>query len=43
MLGTILKSDVAINTTILIIEAFVKMKNLIYNNLLENKFYKNML
>ncbi len=43
MLGTILKSDTAINTTILVIEAFVKMKNLISCNLLENSFYKKML
>lgn len=43
MLGTILKSDVAINTTILVIEAFVKIKNFISSNLLENNFYKNML
>ena len=43
MLGTILKSDVAINTTLLIIEAFVSMKKYISSNLLEQQFYKNMI
>lgn len=42
MLGTILKSDVAINTTLLIIEAFVSMKKFISNNLFEQKFINNM-
>ncbi len=42
MLGTILKSDVAINTTILVIEAFVTMKKFISYNLLEQRFINNM-
>ena len=42
MLGTILKSDVAINTTLLVIEAFVAMKKYISNNLLEQRFINNM-
>ena len=41
MLGTILKSDVAVNTTLLVIEAFVAMKRFISNNFLEQNFYKN--
>ena len=42
MLGTILKSDVAINTTILVIEAFVAMKKFISYNLLEQRFINNI-
>lgn len=42
MLGTILKSDTAINTTILVIEAFVSMKKYISNSLLEQRFINNM-
>ena len=42
MLGTILKSDVAINTTLLVIEAFVAMKKYISSNLIEQRFINNM-
>ena len=42
MLGTILKSDVAVNTTLLVIEAFVAMKKYISSNLLEQRFINNM-
>jgi len=42
MLGTILKSDVAVNTTLLVIEAFVAMKKFISSNLLEQRFINNM-
>ena len=41
MLGTILKSDIAINTTILIVEAFVIMKKYISNSLLEQRYINN--
>ena len=42
MLGTILKSDVAINTTLLVIEAFVAMKKYLSSNLIEQRFINNM-
>ena len=41
MLGTILKSDVAVNTTLLVIEAFVAMKRFISSELLEQKYINN--
>ena len=43
MLSTILKTKVAIETTIAIMDAFVAMKNYLSNSLLEQNFYKNML
>ncbi len=42
MLGTVLKSDVAVNTTLLVIEAFVAMKKYISSNLIEQRFINNM-
>jgi len=42
MLGTILKGEVAINTTILVVEAFVAMKKYISSNLIEQRFINNM-
>lgn len=41
MLSTILKSDIAINTSIQIIDAFVTMRRFLSSNLLEQNFYKN--
>ncbi len=43
MLSTILKTKVAIETTIAIMDAFVTMKNYLSNSLIEKNFYKNML
>ena len=42
MLGTVLKSDVAVNTTLLVIEAFVAMKKYISSNLIEQRYINNM-
>ena len=42
MLGTILKSDISVNTTILVIEAFVTMKKYISSNLLEQRYINNL-
>lgn len=41
MLSTILKTDIAINTSIQIIDAFVAMRKFLSSNLLEQNFYKN--
>lgn len=43
MLATILKTDVATQTSIAIMDAFVEMKKYIASNLIENSYYKNML
>ncbi len=43
MLSGVLHTEVAINTSILIMNAFVVMKNYLSNSLLEQSFYKNML
>lgn len=43
MLSSVLHTEVAINTSILIMNAFVVMKNYLSNSLLEQNFYKNML
>ena len=43
MLSGVLHTEVAINTSILIMNAFVSMKNYLSNSLLEQNFYKNML
>ena len=43
MLSGVLHTEVAINTSILIMNAFVAMKNYLSNSLLEQNFYKNML
>lgn len=43
MLPGVLYTEIAINTSILIINAFVSMKNYLSNSLLEQNFYKNML
>ncbi len=42
MLGTVLKSDIAVNTTLLVIEAFVAMKKYISSNLIEQRYINNM-
>ena len=42
MLSTILKTKIASDTTIAIMDAFVAMKNYLSNSLLEQNFYKNM-
>lgn len=43
MLATILKTDVATQTSIAIMDAFVEMKKYIASNLIENSYYTNML
>lgn len=43
MLATILKSDVAARVTIAIMDAFIMMKNYISDNLIEQRFYKEMI
>lgn len=43
MLATILKSKVASEVTVSIMDAFVLMKSYISNSLIENKYYKDML
>ncbi len=42
MLGTILKGEIAVNTTILVVEAFVAMKKYISSNLIEQRYINNM-
>ena len=43
MLATILKTSVATQTSIAIMDAFVEMKKYIASNLIENSYYTNML
>ena len=43
MLSGILHTEIAINTSILIMKVFVTMKNYLSNSLLEQNFYRNML
>ena len=43
MISTILKTKIANDTIIAIMDAFVTMKNYLSNSLLEQNFYKNML
>ena len=43
MLPGVLYTEIVINISILIINAFVSMKNYLSNSLLEQNFYKNML
>ena len=43
MLATILKTKEAAKTSIAIMDAFVEMKQYISSNLIENKYYKNMI
>jgi hypothetical protein len=43
MLSTILKSPIAVNTSIRIMDAFVKIRKYISNNLIENNDYKNLI
>lgn len=43
MLATVLKTDVAINVTIAIMDAFAAMRKYISNNLIEQKYYHDMI
>lgn len=43
MLATILKSEIAAEVTIAIMDTFILMRKYISNNLIENKYYKDML
>ena len=43
MLATVLKSRIATNVSIAIMDAFVLMRKYISNNLIEQKYYKNMI
>ena len=42
MLSGLLKSDIAIKVNIQIIEAFVKLRKIVSNNLIEQKYINNM-
>jgi hypothetical protein len=43
MLSGLLKSDIAVKVNIQIINAFVKIRKYISNNLIENNYYKNLI